>query len=83
MLMREIFHWLYCENCLCAETLRIADRTVGPSCLRVPTLAIANTADAIAPRASISPFIDAIPAGHARLIEHAGEIGVACNTSQS
>jgi polyhydroxyalkanoate synthase len=75
-LVHEILEWLYRENRLCAGTLRIGDRFLGPSSLRVPLLAVVNTADAVAPPQSIAPFIDAMPAGDIRLIEYPGETGV-------
>jgi polyhydroxyalkanoate synthase len=48
-LVHEILDWLYRENRFCAGTLRIGDRILGPSSLRVPFLAVVNTADAVAP----------------------------------
>ena len=50
--------------------------TVGPSGLRLPTLAVVNTADEIAPLASVMPFFDAMPGADVRVIEFPGEIGV-------
>ena len=64
------------SNRFCAGTLRIGDRILGPSSLRLPLLGVANTADAVAPPQSIAPFIDAMPAGFAELIEYPGEIEV-------
>ena len=75
-LVHEILDWLYRENRFCAGTLRIGDRILGPSSLRLPLLAVADTADAVAPSQSIAPFIDAMPAGDTRLIQYPGEIGV-------
>ena len=49
---------------------------IGPSSVLVPTLAIVNAADDVAPLVSISPFADAIPAGKIRIIEYPGETGV-------
>ena len=72
----EILEWLYRENRLCAGTLRISDRILGPSSLEVPLLAVANTADAVAPPRSIAPFIEAMPGQYTRLIEYPGEAGV-------
>jgi polyhydroxyalkanoate synthase len=37
---------------------------------------VVNTADEIAPPASIAPFAQAMPGGAARVIEYAGETGV-------
>jgi polyhydroxyalkanoate synthase len=75
-LVHEILQWLYRENRFCAGTLQLGDKIVGPSSLRLPVLAIVNTADAVAPSRSIVPCIDAMPRGYARLIEYPGEIGV-------
>jgi polyhydroxyalkanoate synthase len=75
-LVHEILEWLYRENRFCAGTLSIGGRIFGPSSLQLPLLAVVNTADAVAPRQSIAPFIDAMPAGDIRLIEYPGETGV-------
>jgi len=75
-LVHEILDWLYRENRFCAGTLRIEDRILGPSSLRVPCLAVVNTADTVAPPRSVAPFIDAMPAVDTRLIEYPGETGV-------
>ena len=42
----------------------------------MPTLAVVNMADDVAPLASINPFIDAMPIKNARIIEYPGEVGV-------
>jgi len=75
-LFREILEWLYRENRLCAGTLSVRNRTIGPSLLRLPVLAVDNTADEIAPAASIDPFIEAMPQRDVRRIHHPGETGV-------
>jgi polyhydroxyalkanoate synthase len=75
-LVHEILEWLYRENRFCAATLQIADKVLGPSTLRLPVLAVVNTADLVAPLPSIAPCIDAMPRRFARLIEYSGEIGV-------
>jgi polyhydroxyalkanoate synthase len=75
-LVQQIFQWLYRENRLCRGTLPIRDQTVGPSSLRVPTLAVINATDEVAPLSSVKPFLDAMPDGDARVIEYPGEIGV-------
>jgi polyhydroxyalkanoate synthase len=75
-LVGQILQWLYRENRLCRGTLPIRHTTVGPSDVRVPTLAVVNTHDEVAPVASIKPFIDAIPVRDVRLIEYPGETGV-------
>jgi polyhydroxyalkanoate synthase len=55
----------------------VLGRTIGPSCLDVPTLAVVNTADEVAPLASIEPLLDALPTKDVSLIKYPGEIGVA------
>jgi polyhydroxyalkanoate synthase len=42
----------------------------------VPTLAVVNIADDVAPLVSVAPFAEAMPAGKARIIEYPGEAGV-------
>jgi polyhydroxyalkanoate synthase len=76
MLINQIVQWLYRENRLCLGTLAVLDRTVGPANMAIPTLAIVNTADEIAPVNSVSPFLDRMPTDDTRIIEHPGEIGV-------
>ncbi|MGB8279007.1 MAG: alpha/beta fold hydrolase [Methylovirgula sp.] len=75
-LVGEIINLLYRENCFCHGTLRIDDRLIGPSSVKVPTLAIVNTADEIAPLGSIAPFLAAMPTKATRIIEYPGETGV-------
>jgi polyhydroxyalkanoate synthase len=75
-LVNQIVQWLYREDRLCRGTLSVCDRTVGPSSLRVPMLAIVNTNDEIGPLASIAPFIDKMQATDTRIIEYPGEVGV-------
>jgi polyhydroxyalkanoate synthase len=75
-LVDEVLQWLYRDNRLCRGTLGITGRPVGPADLRVPTLAVVNTADEIAPPASVVPFIQAMPTQDARVIEHPGEPGI-------
>jgi polyhydroxyalkanoate synthase len=75
-LVFETLQWLYRENRFFREALLIGERTVGPSQLTLPTLAVANTSDEIAPPASILPFIAAMPGPDARLIKYPGETGV-------
>jgi poly(3-hydroxyalkanoate) synthetase len=45
--------WLYGENRLCRGTLDVCNTHVGPFKLSVPTLAVVNTADEVAPLASV------------------------------
>lgn len=75
-LTHEVLHQLYRENRFCRDALVIGGRTLGPSSLRVSTLAVVNTADAIAPRAAVAPFLDAASTPHVSLLEHGGEVGV-------
>jgi polyhydroxyalkanoate synthase len=76
-LVHQIIEWLYRENRLCRGILQIGDVLVGPSSLSVPTLAIVNMADDVAPLASLKPFADAMPAtASVRIVEYPGEVGV-------
>lgn len=75
-LVNQIVEWLFRENRLCRGVLKIGNSRVDPSTLSVPTLAIVNTADDIAPLASVKSFVDAMPANKARVIEYPGEVGV-------
>jgi len=75
-LVHQILQWLYRENRLCRGTLPVRHRTVGPSDVRVPTLAVVNTSDEVAPVKSMKPFIEAMPVRDVRLIEYPGETGV-------
>jgi polyhydroxyalkanoate synthase subunit PhaC len=75
-MVHQIIEWLYRENQFFLGDLKIADKPVAPSTLSTPTLAIVNTADEVAPFASIKPFIDAMPAKSAQIIEYSGEVGV-------
>jgi polyhydroxyalkanoate synthase len=75
-LVHEIVDWLYREDRFYRGILAVCGRKVGPSGLRLPTLMVINTADEIAPPASIAPFVQAMPGGAARVIEYAGETGV-------
>jgi len=75
--VRQIVEWLYRENRFCRGVLKIGKTVVGPFSLAVPTLAVVNTADDVAPLASVKPFIEAMPASNMRrIIEYPGEVGV-------
>jgi polyhydroxyalkanoate synthase subunit PhaC len=76
-LVGQIVQWLYREDRLCRGTLRIGNKAVGPSGLKVPTLAVVNTVDAVTPLSSVAPFIERMPVQDAGVIEYAGEVGVA------
>ena len=75
-LVHEIVEWLYRENRFCRGTLKVGTTLVGPFSLSVPILAVLNTADEVAPLASIKPFTDAMPAADVRIIEYPGEVGI-------
>ena len=72
----QFMRWLYRENRFCRGTLRVGNTFVGPFGLSVPTLAVINTADDIAPLASIKPCVDAMPTRDVCIIEYSGETGV-------
>lgn len=75
-LVHHILQWLFRENRFCRGTLDVCGAVVGPSSLSVPTLAVINMADEIAPLTSIKPCVDAMPVTDARIIEYPGETGV-------
>jgi len=75
-LVHEIMQWLFRENRFCRGNLQVCGTAVGPSNLSVPTLAVVNTADEIAPMTSIKPCIDAAPVTDVRIIKYPGETGV-------
>jgi len=60
-LVHQIMQWLYRENRFCRGTFKVRETLVGPSSLSVPTLAVVNMADDVAPLASVKPCIDAMP----------------------
>jgi polyhydroxyalkanoate synthase len=75
-LVHEVFLWLCRENRLCNGTLAVRGRAIRPSCIRLPTLAVANAIDEVAPPASVAPFLEAMSQADTRLIEYPGEPGV-------
>lgn len=75
-LVHHIIDWLYRDNRFCRGALEVQETMVGPFSLSVPTLAVVNTADEVAPLTSIKPFLDAMPTRDVRLIEYPGEVGV-------
>jgi polyhydroxyalkanoate synthase len=74
-LVHQIVEWLYRENRFCRGALRVRGALAGPAGLSAPTLAVVNTADEVAPLASLKPLTDAMPAGAARILECPGETG--------
>jgi poly[(R)-3-hydroxyalkanoate] polymerase subunit PhaC len=75
-LVRDILEALYQENQLYNGTLVIGGRTIGPSCIRAPTLAVANTIDEVAPPESVIPFLEAMSGADTRFIAYPAEAGV-------
>ncbi len=75
-LVGQILQWFYRENRFCREVLTMRGRVVGPSCLRIPTLAVLNTSDQIVAPEFVTHFLNKMPGPHARKIEYPGEIGV-------
>jgi polyhydroxyalkanoate synthase len=75
-LVNEILQLLYRENRFCRGTLTMGDRCLRASSVRVPILAIVNTADEVAPLNSVKHFLDVMPAKKTRIIEYPGEAGV-------
>jgi polyhydroxyalkanoate synthase len=74
-LVHQIIEWLYRENRFCRGVLEVRGAVAAPAGLSAPTLAVVNTADEVAPLASIKPLTDAMPAGTARIVECPGETG--------
>jgi polyhydroxyalkanoate synthase subunit PhaC len=75
-LINQIFRWLYRENRFYHGTLAVLNRTVGPANMSIPTLAIVNMGDEVAPVSSVAPFLGKMPIDDTRIIEYPGEIGV-------
>jgi len=75
-LVREIVDTLYRENQFCRGTLKIGEKTIGPSSLSVRILAVVNMADVVAPLASINPIRDVSDPDRLRIVEYSGEAGV-------
>lgn len=75
-LVQQIIEWLYREDRFFRGDLMIGQMPVGPLGLSVPTLAVVNTADEIAPAGSVKPFLNAMHVADARVIEYPGEVGV-------
>ena len=75
-LVHQIVDWLYREDRFCRGALTVRKTLLGPLSLPIPTLAVVNTADEVAPLASVAPFTDAMPTGYASIIEYQGEVGV-------
>jgi polyhydroxyalkanoate synthase len=75
-LVSQLIEWLYRENRFCQGNLTIGGKRIGPRNISVPTLAVANTGDDVAPLDSIKPFIDAMHTQDVRIIQYPGEIGV-------
>jgi polyhydroxyalkanoate synthase subunit PhaC len=75
-LVSEIVEALYRENRFCRGILQVGDKTIGLSNLSGPILAVANTADAVAPLASLNPVRDVLGSGRFQILEYPGEVGV-------
>jgi polyhydroxyalkanoate synthase len=75
-LVRDIVELLYRENRFCRGTLNIDGQTIRLEDLSVPTLAIVNVADPVAPLHSVSPIGELLGPERAHVIEYSGESGV-------
>jgi polyhydroxyalkanoate synthase len=75
-LVRQILEDLYRDNRLFRGDLAVRGTLVGPASLTVPTLAVVNMSDDVAPLAATEPFISAMPFGGGRIISYPGEAGV-------
>jgi polyhydroxyalkanoate synthase subunit PhaC len=75
-LVEETVNLLYRENRFVRGTLSINGRSIGPKCVKVPTLAVVNASDEVAPSCSVAPFLDAMPTKATRIVEYKAEVGV-------
>lgn len=75
-LVRQIIEDLYRDNRLFRGELAVRGTLVGPANLTVPTLAVVNINDDVAPPTAIEPFVAAMPLGGGRIIRYPGEPGV-------
>ena len=75
-LVADVIQLLYRENRFCQGSLSIRNRSLGPACIKIPTLALVNRTDDVAPLNSVKPFLDAMPPKTTRIIEYPGEAGV-------
>lgn len=76
-LVRDIVLGLYRDNSFGRGTLVLDDRSVGPKDLDLPVLVVQNTADDVAPPASIAPALRVLPTADACLLSYPGEQGCA------
>ena len=76
-LVSEIVEWLYRENRFGRGVLQLGEQTIGPKTLSAPTLAVVNTADAVAPVYSVSPLGEALGPDKFTILTYPGETGVA------
>ena len=74
-LVHQIIDELYRENRFCRGKLKIHEKFVGPHGLSTPTLMVINTADQIAPLASLIPFTEKMTT-KTQTIQYPGEVGV-------
>ena len=75
-LVSEIVQLLYREDRFCRGTLEIGGQTVGPKNIEIPTLAVVDAADDVAPLGCVAPFLNAMASAERRIIEYPGEKGV-------
>ncbi len=75
-LVHQIVDWLYRGDHFSRGDLKIDGKPVGPQSASVPTLAVVNTSDDIAPLESVRPFIEAMASRDSQIIEYPGELGV-------
>ena len=75
-LVSEVVEALYREDRFCRGILQIGGKAIGLSNLSGPILAVVNTADAIAPLASLGPIKDVLGSSKFQILEYPGEAGV-------
>jgi polyhydroxyalkanoate synthase len=75
-LVHQIIEWLYRQNRFCRGRLKIGNGFADLHRMALPTLAVANMIDDVAPIDSVRPFMEAISPKNAHIIEYQGEPGV-------
>jgi polyhydroxyalkanoate synthase len=75
-LIHDIFCRLYRENLFCRGELEIGGARASPFVFDLPTFAVSNARDDIAPAAAMTPFLDTMAGADKRFIEYPGETGV-------
>lgn len=75
-LAAELVQSLYRDNAFVRGTLRIEGRHADPRRLAAPVLALADPCCALAPPASVEPFLRAVSSSDVGLLRYHGDVGV-------